>query len=291
MAGRLSRIVAEQACASVPSMGTYVPAANPYATHKGCAVLMPLGVPGAPCLLSFEYGPSYPFEPIIIKFLSAVSHPLVSSNGSIDLDILDRNQWSPALTLKAVLLSIQNMLTEPTHEDFLRAGCIRNPNWLAGSTSTPIEHVPKLFQLMLAAINPTRAGGNSAESVPWRALHCLEVCMREDESMKFAAASVRNEWQRFLGKVLVAERAPRPSAEGSALGDAQVSWERAARTLLHEHYHLDGLRVLVRLRSHPAHCSGELRRLSPMLWRMVREYVSCHADNLLFPPGLGLDNP
>ena len=50
-------------------------------------------------------------------FLTKVWHPNVSSqNGAICLDIL-KDQWSPALTLKTALLSLQALLSTPEPND------------------------------------------------------------------------------------------------------------------------------------------------------------------------------
>uniref|UniRef100_A0AAV1TEF2 E2 ubiquitin-conjugating enzyme n=1 Tax=Peronospora matthiolae TaxID=2874970 RepID=A0AAV1TEF2_9STRA len=60
--------------------------------------------------------PKYPFEPPQMRFLTKIWHPNISSQtGAICLDIL-KDAWSPALTIKTALLSIQALLSaaEPT---------------------------------------------------------------------------------------------------------------------------------------------------------------------------------
>lgn len=59
----------------------------------------------------------YPFEPPKMKFITKIWHPNVSSQtGAICLDIL-KDQWSPALTIKTALLSLQALLCSPEAGD------------------------------------------------------------------------------------------------------------------------------------------------------------------------------
>jgi ubiquitin-conjugating enzyme E2 D/E len=66
--------------------------------------------------LSIEIPTEYPFKPPKIRFTTKVYHMNVDKNGGICVDILKHN-WSPALTIGKVLLSISSLLTDPNPDD------------------------------------------------------------------------------------------------------------------------------------------------------------------------------
>merc|ERR1712160_80401 len=62
---------------------------------------------GGVFFLNVHFPTDYPFKPPKIN---------ITSNGSICLDIL-KDQWSPALTISKLLLSICSLLTDPNPDD------------------------------------------------------------------------------------------------------------------------------------------------------------------------------
>ena len=66
---------------------------------------------GGVFFLNIHFPTDYPFKPPKMTFTTRIYHCNINSNGSICLDIL-KDQWSPALTVSKVLLSISSLLTD-----------------------------------------------------------------------------------------------------------------------------------------------------------------------------------
>ncbi|KAF9160970.1 Ubiquitin-conjugating enzyme E2 2 [Mortierella sp. AD011] len=70
--------------------------------------------------LDIHFPQEYPFRPPKIVFRTRIYHCNINSQGQICLDVLKEN-WSPALTISKVLLSILSLLTDANPHDPLVA--------------------------------------------------------------------------------------------------------------------------------------------------------------------------
>ena len=78
--------------------------------------------------INFKFPKDYPFKPPKMKFETKIYHPQVNDSGFFYLaSNVERDNWSPALTISKVLLAIHDMMGDETHV----CGChCKNPEAL-----------------------------------------------------------------------------------------------------------------------------------------------------------------
>lgn len=94
--------------------------------HWQATILGPQGSPyeNGVFYLRIEFPNDYPFKPPKVTFITKIYHCNINTAGSICLDIL-KEQWSPALTISKVLLSLCSLLSEPNPDDPLEPDIAR----------------------------------------------------------------------------------------------------------------------------------------------------------------------
>ena len=86
--------------------------------HWRSILIGPEGTPyeGGTFELDIHFPSNYPFKPPKCDFKTKIYHPNINAAGSICVDIL-RDNWSPALTISKVLISICSLLNDPNPSD------------------------------------------------------------------------------------------------------------------------------------------------------------------------------
>lgn len=75
--------------------------------------------------LNITIPPEYPHKPPGVNFATRIYHTNVSpQSGYICLDIL-KHQWSPALSIQKVILSVSSLMSEPNPDDPLHGEAAR----------------------------------------------------------------------------------------------------------------------------------------------------------------------
>lgn len=85
-----------------------------------CTIPGPANTPyeGGSFRLDLYFPPDYPSRPPRCKFTPPLFHPNVFPSGTVCLSILNEHKgWKPSITVRSILLGIQELLKEPNERD------------------------------------------------------------------------------------------------------------------------------------------------------------------------------
>ncbi|CAF3872779.1 unnamed protein product [Adineta steineri] len=74
--------------------------------------------------LTMDFPTDFPFKPPRVKFLTPIYHPNISTEGVICLDIL-HSQWSAALSVRTLLISLSSLLNDPNPDHGLNKDALQ----------------------------------------------------------------------------------------------------------------------------------------------------------------------
>ncbi|KAK4686940.1 ubiquitin-conjugating enzyme (huntingtin interacting protein 2), partial [Tremellales sp. Uapishka_1] len=131
---------------------------------------------------------AYPFQPVKMKFITKVYHPNVSSaSGAICLDIL-KDAWSPVLTLKSTLISLQSLLCSPEPNDPQDAEVAKHYLTSRESFNATARHWAQAYAQAPAGKKATNGKGGAATDAEMAGLE--EEKVKVFEGMGFERAHV-----------------------------------------------------------------------------------------------------
>lgn len=91
----------------------------------------------------------YPSSPPKCKFEPPLFHPNVYPSGTVCLSLLDEEKdWRPAITIKQILLGIQDLLNEPNVKDPAQAEAYTIYWFVLSLTLTISEYTGITYQLV-----------------------------------------------------------------------------------------------------------------------------------------------
>ena len=70
-------------------------------------------------LFKMVYGLNYPFNPPKFIFITQIFHPNIGKEGNVSVDFLEKKNYTPALGLRTIILSVQSLLSTPNSQDFV----------------------------------------------------------------------------------------------------------------------------------------------------------------------------